>query len=81
MAETKAVTHARPKAKDQKKDGKDKAPTFPSDFGSHASMTNAATALHEIDWRAKRIRRRPNAPTVSLGSKTSRSFKISFTFW
>ncbi len=41
MAEApKAVTHARPKAKDQKKDGKDKAPTFPSEFGSHASMAN-----------------------------------------
>ena len=37
----KAVTHARPKAKDDKKDGKTKAPTFPSDFGSHASMITA----------------------------------------
>ena len=35
------VTHARPKAKDDKKDGKNKAPTFPSAFGSHASMVNA----------------------------------------
>jgi len=35
------VTHARPKAKDEKKDGKAKAPTFPSAFGSHASMVNA----------------------------------------
>ena len=40
MAETKAVTHARPKARDVKKDAKDKAPTFPSEFGSHASMAN-----------------------------------------
>jgi hypothetical protein len=31
------VTQARPKAKD----GKTKAPVFPSDFGSHASMINA----------------------------------------
>ena len=37
----KAVTHARPKAKDDKKDGKSKGPVFPSDFGSHASMINA----------------------------------------
>ena len=37
----KAVTHARPKAKDDKKDGKSKAPTFPNDFGSHASMITA----------------------------------------
>ncbi len=36
----KGVTHARPKAKDDKKD-KAKAPTFPSDFGSHASMVDA----------------------------------------
>jgi hypothetical protein len=34
------ITHARPKAKDEKK-GKGKAPTFPSDFGSHSSMINA----------------------------------------
>ncbi len=38
----KGVTHARPKAKVEAKDGKgkEKAPTFPSEFGSHASMTN-----------------------------------------
>ncbi len=36
----KGVTHARPKAKDEKKGGKEKAPTFPSEFGSHASMVN-----------------------------------------
>ena len=38
----KGVTHARPKARDEKKDGKgkEKAPSFPSEFGSHASMTN-----------------------------------------
>ncbi len=36
----KGVTHARPKAKDEKKEGKGKAPTFPSDFGSHATMAN-----------------------------------------
>jgi hypothetical protein len=35
------ITHARPKAKDDKKKGKGKAPTFPSDFGSHASMIDA----------------------------------------
>ncbi|MGD0652463.1 MAG: hypothetical protein ABSA97_15200 [Verrucomicrobiia bacterium] len=34
------ITHARPKAKDEKK-GKGKALTFPSDFGSHSSMINA----------------------------------------
>lgn len=36
------VTHARPKAKDQKADGKgkEKAPSFPTEFGSHSSMTN-----------------------------------------
>jgi len=36
------VTHARPKSKDDKSGkGKDKAPTFPSEFGSHSSMINA----------------------------------------
>ena len=35
------ITHARPKAKDEKKEGKGKAPVFPTDFGSHASMVNA----------------------------------------
>ncbi|MGA2220586.1 MAG: hypothetical protein ABSH21_02210 [Verrucomicrobiia bacterium] len=35
------ITHARPKARDDKKKGKGKAPTFPSDFGSHAGMINA----------------------------------------
>ena len=35
------VTHARPKAKDDKKDGKNKGPVFPSEFGSHAMMINA----------------------------------------
>ena len=37
----KGVTHARPKAKDEKKEGKEKRLTFPSDFGSHANMINA----------------------------------------
>jgi hypothetical protein len=37
----KGVTAARPKAKDDKKDSKTKAPVFPSEFGSHASMVNA----------------------------------------
>ena len=38
---TKGVTHARPKPKDEKGGkGKEKAPTFPSDFGSHTSMIN-----------------------------------------
>jgi hypothetical protein len=35
------VTHARPKAKDEKKEGKAKGPVMPSEFGSHASMVNA----------------------------------------
>ena len=35
------ITHARPKARDEKKDGKTKAPVFPSEFGSHAGMVNA----------------------------------------
>ena len=34
------VTHARPKAKDDKKD-KAKGPVFATDFGSHANMVNA----------------------------------------
>ncbi|MCG3147016.1 MAG: hypothetical protein PCFJNLEI_00452 [Verrucomicrobiae bacterium] len=37
----KGVTAARPKAKDEKKDGKAKGPVFPSEFGSHAGMINA----------------------------------------
>ena len=35
------VTHARPKAKDDKKDGKNKGPAMPSEFGSHGTMVNA----------------------------------------
>jgi hypothetical protein len=35
------ITHARPKAKDDKKDAKNKGPVMPSEFGSHASMVNA----------------------------------------
>jgi thioredoxin reductase len=35
------ITHARPKAKDDKKDGKTKGPVFATDFGSHANMVNA----------------------------------------
>ncbi len=36
------ITHARPKSRDDKTGkGKGKAPVFPSDFGSHASMINA----------------------------------------
>jgi hypothetical protein len=35
------ITHARPKAKDDKKEGKTKGPALPSEFGSHASMVNA----------------------------------------
>ena len=35
------VTHARPKAKDDKKEAKAKGPVLPSEFGSHASMVNA----------------------------------------
>jgi hypothetical protein len=43
MAEKAAgITHARPKAKDDKKDGKkEQAAKMPSDFGSHTSMTDA----------------------------------------
>jgi hypothetical protein len=37
----KGITHARPKAKDDKKDGKEKTLTLPSDFGSHTNMINA----------------------------------------
>jgi len=43
----KGITHARPKAKDDKKTGKDKAPTYPSQFGSHASMINAELKVAE----------------------------------
>ena len=36
------ITHARPKAKDDKAGGKKEAKiVYPSDFGSHASMVNA----------------------------------------
>ena len=35
------VTHARPKAKDDKKEAKAKGPVLPSEFGSHTSMVNA----------------------------------------
>jgi len=35
------ITAARPKAKDGKKDGKDKGPVFASEFGSHGNMLNA----------------------------------------
>jgi hypothetical protein len=35
------VTHARPKAKDDKKEAKAKGPAMPSEFGSHGSMVNA----------------------------------------
>lgn len=35
------TTNARPKAKDEKKDGKAKGPVFPSEFGSHGTMLNA----------------------------------------
>lgn len=37
----KGVTAARPKAKDDKKDGKNKGPVFKSEFGSHGDMVNA----------------------------------------
>jgi hypothetical protein len=41
----KAVTHARPKAKDDKGDGKGKEQVkTPSQFGSHASMVNEELA-------------------------------------
>ena len=35
------VTHARPKAKDDKKGAKEKGPVMPSEFGSHGTMINA----------------------------------------
>jgi hypothetical protein len=35
------ITHARPKAKDEKGGKKDQKVAYPSDFGSHASMVNA----------------------------------------
>src|SRR5881628_3433986 len=35
------VTHARPKAKDEKKEAKAKGPVLASEFGSHANMVNA----------------------------------------
>ena len=35
------TTHARPKAKDDKKDAKNKGPVMPSEFGSHTAMINA----------------------------------------
>ena len=35
------VTHARPKSATDKKDGKNKGPVYPSEFGSHTSMVNA----------------------------------------
>jgi hypothetical protein len=40
-AAPKGITHARPKARDEKKDGKEKTLKLPSDFGSHANMINA----------------------------------------
>ncbi len=46
----KGVTKARPKAKDDKDKGKDKAVVTPSQFGSHGTMKNAdltATILPE----------------------------------
>ena len=38
----KGITHARPKVRVETKGGKgkEKAPTFPSEFGSHTSMIN-----------------------------------------
>ena len=34
------ITHARPKAKDDKSGKKEQKAVYPSDFGSHASMAN-----------------------------------------
>jgi hypothetical protein len=34
------VTHARPKARDDKKDKKEQKVVYPSDFGSHTTMAN-----------------------------------------
>lgn len=42
----KGITHARPKAKDEKKEGKSKGPVYPSQFGSHTNMVDA-------EWTAK----------------------------
>lgn len=37
----KSAASARPKGKDDKKDGKNKGPVYLSEFGSHAGMVNA----------------------------------------
>ncbi len=57
------VTHARPKAKDEKAagKGKEKAPTFPTDFGSHASMVDA-----ELDAKIVAPKQDPADPWTIL---------------
>ncbi len=51
------VTHARPKAKDEKKEAKAKGPVLPSEFGSHASMVNA-----ELTEKIAAAKQDPNDP-------------------
>lgn len=71
----KAVTHARPKAKDDKKDGKAKGPVFPSDFGSHASMINAE--LNEKIAAAKQDAADPwQVLTDERGNYTTRKSRL-----
>ncbi len=68
------VTHARPKAKDDKKD-KTKAPTFPSAFGSHASMANAE--LNEKVAAAKQVATDPwQVLTDERGNYATRKLRL-----
>lgn len=57
----KAVTHARPKARDDKKDGKEKKVVYPSDFGSHASMAN-----EELNAKIAEAKQDPTDPWTIL---------------
>jgi hypothetical protein len=50
----KGVTAARPKPKDEKKDGKNKGPVFASEFGSHGDMISA-------EWNEKIVASRQDA--------------------
>src|ERR1043166_7232191 len=69
------VTHARPKAKDDKKDGKAKGPVFPSEFGSHAGMVNAE--LNEKVAAAKQDATDPwQVLTDERGSYVTRKSRI-----
>ena len=55
------VTHARPKAKDEKKEAKGKGPVVASDFGSHANMTDA-----ELTEKIAAARQDANDPWIIL---------------